>query len=467
MARQLGRYHLLDRIAVGGMAEIYRATTFDSHGIKHMVAIKRVLRHLVEDDDFLQMLVDEAKITSLLDHPNIARVYEFVRIADEYFMAMEYVDGRDLRALIDRIKDRERSLAAEDAAYVMMRVLDALHMVHNKADGTGTPLNIVHRDISPSNVIVSFDGQVKVCDFGIAKARHSRVQTRVGVLKGKVKYMSPEQAMGHKLDGRSDVFSCGSVLYELVCKHPPFTAQDEMALIFRVRDAKYVRPAKHGADIPSPLDRILRRMMTRSRDSRYQTAKEAADALREYLAIEAPDYRPARLGELLREHFAEDIEKDQQKLREFVIDTEAAGPLGDNLISEVLGEGAPYTRFTPSPITPDQEAAREEMMETRLMPRVPAPESRLPPDVDLHEMRTMIIDPDERMARVMKRKHRPRPGAHFHQNRALGTQMRTGHYADPDEKGDGDAAENEEEADPTNEMDEPLHAAKTRILKPE
>ncbi|MCK5797315.1 MAG: serine/threonine protein kinase, partial [Deltaproteobacteria bacterium] len=290
VAQQLGRYHLLDRVAVGGMAEIYRAKTFDSRGEEHLVAIKRVLAHLAEDDDFLQMLVDEAKIATLLDHPNIARVYEFVRVGDEYFIAMEYVDGRDLRSLMERIRAHKMQIAPEHAAYIMMRALDALHAAHTKTDGADQPLNIVHRDVSPSNVLVSFSGQVKLCDFGIAKARLSRVQTRVGVIKGKVKYMSPEQALGHPLDGRSDIFSCGSVFYELLTLQPPFTAENEMALIFRVRDAKTTRPSRINPNVPVALDKILRKMMNRSLGGRYATALDAAIALRSFLQDYAPDY---------------------------------------------------------------------------------------------------------------------------------------------------------------------------------
>ena len=143
VAQQLGRYHLLDRVAFGGMAEIYRAKTFDSQGHEHMVAIKRVLRHLAEDDDFLQMLVDEAKIATLLEHPNIAKVFEFVRVGDEYFIAMEYIDGKDLRSILDRCRAEGIWIPFDDCAYIAMRALDALQAAHDKTDGAGRPLDIV------------------------------------------------------------------------------------------------------------------------------------------------------------------------------------------------------------------------------------------------------------------------------------------------------------------------------------
>jgi len=238
-AQQLGRYHLLDRIAFGGMAEIYRAKTFDAHGQAHLVAVKRVLAHLAEDDDFIQMLVDEAKIASVLRHGSIARVYEFARAHGEYFIAMEHVDGKDMRTVLERCRTKKRPIPAEHAAYIAAEAASALHAAHSAVDSRGRPLRIIHRDVSPSNIICSYAGEVKLCDFGIAKATLSRVQTKTGVIKGKVKYMSPEQALGRKLDHRSDVFSLGSCLYEMLTRIPPFTASNEMDLLIKVRDAKY------------------------------------------------------------------------------------------------------------------------------------------------------------------------------------------------------------------------------------
>jgi serine/threonine-protein kinase len=421
IAQQLGRYHLLDRIAFGGMAEIFRAKTYDSRGQEHMVAIKRVLRHLSDDDDFLQMLVDEAKIVSLLDHANIARVYEFVRVGEDYFIAMEYVDGKDLRSILDRCRAEGLWLTIEDCAYVIMRVAEGLHAAHEKCDGTGIPLNIVHRDVSPSNVLISYQGQVKLCDFGIAKATLSRIQTRTGVIKGKVKYMSPEQAMGRPVDRRSDLFSAGTVLYETLTKQCPFQADNEMELIFRVRDAKYPRPTRYNPEIPPALDRVLRKAMARAVSSRYQSALELAGDLREFLHRVAPDYAPGRLGRTLRGIFAEDIDKDLRQLEQYVLGSADPSAVGDNLLAEVLGEGAAYTQFTPvNPVPSDLPPEK-----TRMMPRVPSPESRLPFGVDLHNMKTHILDPEERNGRTIKRRRRKRPGADFYQEMRQETQRGT------------------------------------------
>jgi tRNA A-37 threonylcarbamoyl transferase component Bud32 len=456
LAQQLGRYHLLDRIAFGGMAEIFRAKTFDSQGNEHMVAIKRVLRHLSDDDDFLQMLVDEAKIASMLDHANIAKVYEFVRVGEDYFIAMEYVDGKDVRTILDRCRAEGTWLKAEDCAYIMMRTLEALHAAHEKRDGTGNSLNIVHRDVSPSNIIVSYQGQVKLCDFGIAKARLSRIQTRTGVIKGKVKYMSPEQAMGRPLDRRSDVFSGGSVLYEMLTKQPPFQADNEMELIFRVRDAKYARPTRYNPEVPEELEKIIRKALSRSPAARQQSAAELAADLRAFLRNQAPGYAPARLGRRLRAMFADDIERDLRVLEEYMVGEADPAALGDNLLAEVLGEGAAYTKFTP--VSPDLRDGAEP--DTRMMPRVPPPESRLPFGVDIHDMKTEILDPRERASRRLKRKHRKRPGASYQRDQQSGTQRAT--VAVPLEQ---DVGPRRPGSSPDADAEPGLHDRETKIFR--
>src|SRR5262249_8320240 len=162
---------------------------FDAQGHAHLVAVKRVLAHLAEDDDFIQMLVDEAKIAGVLKNANIARVYEFARAHGEYFIAMEHVDGKDLRTILERCRQRKKPMPPQHAAYVAAEIASALHAAHTATDNQGRPIRIVHRDVSPSNVICAYSGEVKLCDFGIAKATLSKVNTKTGVIKGKVKYM--------------------------------------------------------------------------------------------------------------------------------------------------------------------------------------------------------------------------------------------------------------------------------------
>ncbi len=348
-AQQLGRYHLFDRIAYGGMAEIFRAKTFDARGHAQWVAIKRVLSHLVEDDEFIQMLVDEAKIASQVRHPNIARVYEFTQARGEYFIAMEHVDGKDLRAILERCRQNKVPLPPHHAAYVAAEIAAALSAVHNAEQHDGTPLHIIHRDVSPSNVICAYSGEVKLCDFGIAKASLSRVKTQTGVIKGKVKYMSPEQALGHKLDHRSDIFSLGACLYEMLTRLPPFTAVNEMDLLFRVRDAVY-RPIRAIVpEVPQELAHICDVCLRRRPEERYQTAGELAADLNAFLERYRPGYSRTHLSRHVRRLFADDIEAELRELEAYVVSRNVDDDVGENLIAPSLGPNPEYEDFSPYP----------------------------------------------------------------------------------------------------------------------
>ncbi|HEX4416964.1 MAG TPA: serine/threonine-protein kinase [Kofleriaceae bacterium] len=358
-AQQLGRYHLLDRIAFGGMAEIYRAKTFDGNGQPHLVAVKRVLAHLAEDDDFIQMLVDEAKIASVLRHINIARVYEFARAHGEYFIAMEHVDGKDMRTVLERCRTKKKPVPPEHAAYVAAEVGSALHAAHSAIDTRGRPLRIIHRDVSPSNIICSYAGEVKLCDFGIAKATLSRVTTKTGVIKGKVKYMSPEQALGRKLDHRSDVFSLGSCLYEMLTRIPPFTATNEMDLLIKVRDAKYRPVSELTPGLPPELEQITDKCLTRSRANRYQTAAEAETDLRAFLRKYMPNYSRSHLGRFIRKMFATEIERELRMLEEYVLDEEVSDDVGESLMARDEDFEPPEVPFQPKPTSVSIIAARD------------------------------------------------------------------------------------------------------------
>jgi len=331
------------------MAEIYRAKTFDGQGHAHLVAVKRVLAHLAEDEDFIQMLVDEAKIAGLLTHKNIARVYEFARAHGEYFIAMEHVDGKDLRTIMERCRQRKKPMPAQHAAHVAAQIANALDAAHSAEDSSGAPMCIVHRDVSPSNVICAYAGEVKLCDFGIAKATLSKVQTKTGVIKGKVKYMSPEQALGRKLDNRSDIFSLGSCLYEMLTRIPPFTATNEMDLLIKVRDARYRAVADVVPNVPAELEAIADRCLARARTDRYQTAKEAGDALRSFLDTYQPGYSRSHLGRYVRKMFASEIERELRMLEEYVLSEDVDDDVGENLIGDVLGPNADFAGFSPKP----------------------------------------------------------------------------------------------------------------------
>jgi serine/threonine-protein kinase len=345
------------------MAEIYRAKTFDASGHAHLVAVKRVLAHLAEDDDFIQMLVDEAKIAGLLRHPNIARVYEFARAHGEYFIAMEYVDGKDLRTILERCRQKKKPVPPQHAAYIASEIATGLHSAHVAADPRGRPLRIIHRDVSPSNIVCAYAGEVKLCDFGIAKATLSKVNTKTGVIKGKVKYMSPEQALGRKLDHRSDIFSLGACLYEMLTRVPPFTATNEMDLLIKVRDAKYRPVSEIVPGVPREIETIADKCLARSRAHRFQTSLEAANALRVFLKQYMPEYTRSHLGRYVRKQFETEIDKELRMMEEFIVDVQVSDDVGENLIANVLGPQAEFSRFTARPpgdtVTRSPETAPE------------------------------------------------------------------------------------------------------------
>ena len=385
------------------MAEIYRAKTFDAHGQPHLVAVKRVLAHLAEDDDFIQMLVDEAKIASVLRHANIARVYEFARAHGEYFIAMEHVDGKDMRTVLERCRTKKKPIPPEHAAYIAAEVGSALHAAHSAVDSRGRPLRIIHRDVSPSNIICSYAGEVKLCDFGIAKATLSKVTTKTGVIKGKVKYMSPEQALGRKLDHRSDVFSLGSCLYEMMTRIPPFTATNEMDLLIKVRDAKYRPISELTPGIPHELEAICDKCLTRSRANRYQTAADAEGDLRAFLRKFMPNYSRSHLGRFIRKMFAQEIERELRMLEEFVLGDEVSDDVGENLMGRDEDFEPPEVPFQPKPTSVSIAALSLESASTDFsgdsnfttMPKVDRP-------ADIHRATTVILDGRGRHAPQME-----------------------------------------------------------------
>ncbi|HTR50848.1 MAG TPA: protein kinase [Kofleriaceae bacterium] len=280
-----GRYTLIERIALGGMAELFLATAPGEHGFTKKVVIKRLLPHLSADDTYKAMFIDEAKLTARLVHPKIAQTFELGRVDDALFIAMEFVDGIDVLALLREFASRRRRVEPQLAAWIAHEVLDALEYAHNLAGEDGRALGIVHRDISPSNVLLSVRGDVKLVDFGIARAKDPdrAHKSKSGTLKGKYGYMSPEQVIEMPLDGRSDVFSVGVVLAELLTGRRLFAAPNELDVLLMVRDAKLGRFEKYGADIEPGLATIVRTALKKQVDERWQSALAFREALAEWL----------------------------------------------------------------------------------------------------------------------------------------------------------------------------------------
>src|SRR5262245_32775216 len=276
-----GRYQLVERLAVGGMAELFKARFVGAHGFSKSVVIKKILPHLAADSAFVNMFIDEANITARLDHPKIAQVLELGKIDEQLYIAMEFVDGVDVLALLRSLAQRRQTLPEPLAAHIAHEILDALDYAHHVKDHEGRTLGIVHRDISPSNVLISRRGDVKLADFGIAHAVERQQKTQAGTLKGKYGYMSPEQVVGGDLDGRSDLFSVAILLAEMLMGRRLFTAPNELDVLLMVRDVKHDRLEKYGGHIEADLKAIVLRALAREPKNRYPSAGVFRDVLGE------------------------------------------------------------------------------------------------------------------------------------------------------------------------------------------
>src|SRR5215471_9075773 len=273
---QFGKYTLVRKIGTGGMAEVYLARTSVAQGLNKTLVIKKIHTAYARSRQFVTMFVDEAKIALGLNHPNIIQVFDFGAVGDTYFLAMEYVEGIDLLRLLQEAAKARLRLPYGLSAYVVQQLAKGLDYAHRKTDEFGQPLGIVHRDISPQNVLLSWDGAVKIVDFGIARARD--VHEEEGVIKGKFAYMSPEQARGEPVDCRSDVFALGIVLYELCAGRPLFPGKGKEVL--ELVKAGAIPPVREAArDLPESLERIIGKALAFHRDDRYQTARDLQNDL--------------------------------------------------------------------------------------------------------------------------------------------------------------------------------------------
>jgi serine/threonine-protein kinase len=281
--KQVGRYQILDRLAVGGMAELFKATLTGEHGFEKLVAIKKILPHLATDRSFVEMFIDEARITAQLDHRHIVQVFELGTDADTPYIAMQFVDGLDVLALLRECARAQIRLPPELAALIARDVLDALDYAHNALSADGRALGIIHRDISPGNVLLSWRGDVKLTDFGIARAAERRHKTEAGTLKGKYGYMSPEQVSGGEVDARSDLFSVGILLAEMVMARRLFTSTSDLDILLMVRDARLDRLHKYASEFPVELRVLAVRALQRRPEDRWQSAAQFRDAIDDWI----------------------------------------------------------------------------------------------------------------------------------------------------------------------------------------
>ena len=300
----IGRYRLLSKIAKGGMAEVFAARSYGAHGFEKTVALKRILPRFGHDPQFVRMMVDEAKISVLLNHPNIAQIFELGEQDGDYFIVMEFVPGQSLSAVVKRLREETARLPVLDACFLVVELLQGLHAAHTQRDASGAPAHIIHRDVSPQNTLLSFDGHVKVIDFGIARARDRLEATEVGTIKGKLRYLAPEMIDPGRFtkegdfDHRVDVFAAGIVLWELVAARPLFPGDEELKVYDDITDGKTPDLFKEGR-CDQPLMRIINTALERSLNKRYASAEAFADELRAYVYRSDPSFTHKRIAALL------------------------------------------------------------------------------------------------------------------------------------------------------------------------
>src|SRR6266545_1903750 len=281
------------------MAELFLAAVQGESGFAKKVVIKRILPQLAADPHFTAMFISEAKITARLIHPKIAQTHRLGRQDGQLYIEMEYVDGLDVLAMLRECAHRRVRLPAEVSVYILKEVLDGLDFAHRLADDAGQPLNVVHRDISPSNVLVSRGGNVKLVDFGIAQAAATEQQTKAGTLKGKYGYMSPEQVMGGRVTAVSDLFSVGVVLAEMLMGRRLFAAPNELDVLLMVRDVNLGRLERYGSHVPAELEVLLRRALKKDPAERFASASQMREALDEWLFESRLRVGAGRVGELV------------------------------------------------------------------------------------------------------------------------------------------------------------------------
>lgn len=315
---QFGKYILLEKLAAGGMAEVYLSKSTGAVGVSKFMAIKRILPQFSENTDFVEMFKEEAKIAINLNHSNIASIYDFGIEKSQFYIVMEYLEGKNLRQLNNELKKQNRALSIQDVVYIVKEASAGLDHAHRCVDSqTGKPLNIIHRDISPQNIMVSYEGDVKLIDFGIAKAENQMDATKAGVLKGKFGYMSPEQAEGQQIDVRSDIFAVGIVLWELLANERLFTASNEAAVLSKIRACQIPPIRKLCPNVPVELEKIVNKALAKDRGLRYESAAALHRDLNRFLNVEFPEFSPQEFSRTMKGSFADEFLAIQKKRIEY------------------------------------------------------------------------------------------------------------------------------------------------------
>jgi eukaryotic-like serine/threonine-protein kinase len=313
MAEQFGSYKLVEQIGIGGMAEVFLARHTGVEGFEKDLVIKRIRPHLSAVPSFVSMFLGEAKLAAQLSHPNIVQIYDLGKIGDSYFIAMEYVAGRDMSAILPKTKQQGIRFPVEYALKIGSNVCESLYYAHNKTDAFGSPLHIVHRDVSPENVRVAWTGAVKILDFGIAKAATQLHETKTGEIKGKLCYMSPEQVLGKNIDNRSDIFSLGVVLYECLTGLKMFSGDNDLAIMNNIIEGKIYPPSYFREDVPEEVETIIMRALEKDRQKRYQNANDMQFDIDTFLARHEFTPSNVHLSNFMKQVFQDELAAEQER----------------------------------------------------------------------------------------------------------------------------------------------------------
>jgi len=348
------RYSITERVDQGGMAEVFRGVAESIHGFKKSVAIKRILPNLTKNEKFVAMFLDEAKLSLHLQHANIVQVFDIGIADDSYFLVMEFIDGCNLKSLLERLKQRGRRISIAQAIYIMIEALKALNYAHHCEDAGGQPLHIVHRDISPPNILLSKNGEIKVVDFGLAKANTQIESTDPGVVKGKFSYLSPEAASGLEVDHRADVFAIGILLWEMFTGRRLFYGDTDYQTVELVRQARIPSVAALNPEVEPELEAIVRKALARNPAERYQEAADLSDALAQFLFSRRMKVTARDLATLVRDTQVEQLRKKSLAPKhESLIDTLIMEEM-DKLTSLIEEESStPQEKRESAPLDPN------------------------------------------------------------------------------------------------------------------
>ncbi len=303
MGEKFGKFEIITKIATGGMAEIFLARQTGIEGFQKLIVLKRILPHLSTDKEFVNMFLDEARMAAQLNHPNIVQIYDLGVISESYFIAMEYVDGVDLSSILKRGREQKSFLRLGWILKIISQVCEGLHYAHTLRDPNGQSLGLIHRDITPENILLSFNGNVKITDFGIARARGRSTSTTSGTLKGKFPYMSYEMVRGMEIDSRSDIFSLGVVLWEMLTYRRLFKRDTEVASINAILNEEIPSPKKYFKNLPDEVESIVMKALERDREKRFQSTREMGNAIEDFIIKRRVNVRISDLSDYLKKLF--------------------------------------------------------------------------------------------------------------------------------------------------------------------